>query len=194
MGSVSDIVVVSGLPRSGTSLMMQMLGAAGLPLLIDQVRRADPDNPEGYYEHEGVKELPTGSHAWLDRAGGKAVKVISALLEYLPSEYNYRVIFMQRSLPEILASQKKMLVRRDEPPDTISDEKLTFLYQRHLAQVERWLATQSNMQVLMVDYNRLVQDPEPATMELSRFLGGQLDVDAMVRVVKPALYRNRASV
>jgi hypothetical protein len=103
MQSDSEIIVVSGLPRSGTSLMMQMLEAGGQTVLVDHVRKADSDNPEGYYEYEAVKDLSKGETVWLAEAQGKAVKVISALLEFLPVEYTYRVIFMRRRIPEILA-------------------------------------------------------------------------------------------
>jgi hypothetical protein len=111
------VVVVSGLPRSGTSLMMQMLEAGGITVLTDGIREPDEDNPRGYYEFERVKALPKGDYEWLESARGKAVKVVSALLEYLPPEYNYKVIFMHRRMEEILASQRKMLIRRGKNPE-----------------------------------------------------------------------------
>src|SRR5512138_3362092 len=107
------VIIVSGLPRSGTSMMMKMLAEGGLPVLTDSIRTADEDNPNGYFELEVVKKLAEGQRAWLSDAGGKLVKVISALLEFLPPEYHYRVLFMERQIAEILASQQKMLARRN---------------------------------------------------------------------------------
>ncbi len=185
------IVVVSGLPRSGTSMMMKMLEAGGLPLLTDHQRAPDEDNPKGYYEFERVKRLPHGDTEWLSQAKGKAVKVISALLEYLPSNYRYKIIFMNRDLQEVLASQRKMLVRRGEDPDKVSDEELARLFTRHLHKVKAWLRSQPHMEVLEVNYNALIADPIPHVQRVNRFLGGWLDEDAMLQVVDPNLYRNR---
>ena len=155
----SEIIVVSGLPRSGTSLMMKMLAAGGFPLLVDGLREPDDDNPEGYFELERVKALVTGDDAWLAEARGHAVKVISSLLKFLPGTHSYRVILMQRRMSEVLASQRRMLMRRGEPVDTLSDEKLAVISVRHLQQVQVWLAAQPNITVLPVDYNVLVADP-----------------------------------
>src|SRR5262245_34269287 len=118
------IIIVSGLPRSGTSMMMKILEAGGLPVLTDALRTADDDNPKGYYEYERVKQLDKGDQAWLAEAEGKVVKVISALLTQLPATHQYRVIFMQRKLAEVLASQRKMLIHRGEPTDAVDDETL----------------------------------------------------------------------
>ena len=189
--SPQPVVVVSGLPRSGTSMMMKMLEAGGMELVIDGIRTPDEDNPKGYYEFERVKQLDKGDTAWGAEAQGKAVKVISALLEYHPSDYHYRVLFMNRKMPEVLASQRKMLERRGETSD-ISDEKLAELLTKHVAQVKRWLARQPNFEMLDLDYNAMLQDPEPWAERVNAFLGGQLDVRAMVEVVDPTLYRNRA--
>lgn len=171
--------------------MMQMLSAGGLPALVDNIRAADPDNPEGYYELEAVKEMPKGNFAWLDGAQGKAVKIISALLEYLPGSNVYRVIFMRRAMGEILASQRKMLLRRGEPADTVPDEKMAAVYARHLAQVEAALAQRPYIAALNVDYNALVLDPLPSARRVNEFLGGGLDVAAMAQAVNQGLYRNR---
>ncbi len=185
------VVIVSGLPRSGTSMMMKMLEAGGLPLLSDGLRTADTDNPEGYYEFERVKQLDKGDVAWLAEAEGKVVKVISALLEHLPSGYQYRVVFMNRRMEEVLASQRKMLAHRGEPSD-ISDEKLAELLDKHLRKVKGWLAAQPNFRLLEVDYNAMLADPRPFAAQVNRFLGGVLDEAAMAGMVNPALYRNRA--
>lgn len=187
------VVIVSGLPRSGTSMLMKMLEAGGLPVLTDQVRAADEDNPKGYYEFERVKQLDKGDHAWLPEAQGKAVKVISALLEHLPPDYTYRVIFVERRMEEVLASQKKMLERRGEPTDRVSDEEMARLFAKHVQRVKLWLAAQPNFSVLYVDYNRMLADPWPYVQQINRFLDGWLDEARMVEVVDPKLYRNRAA-
>lgn len=189
--SAATITVVSGLPRSGTSMLMKMLEAGGLPPLIDNIRTADDDNPKGYYEFERVKAMDKGDTAWLADAQGKVVKVISALLKYLPAEYQYRIIFIRRNMPEILASQHKMLVRRGEDPDKIDDEEMAELFAKHVSQVEAWLSQQSNMSVLYVHYSEILSDPVPQISQINQFLGGQLDTDQMTAVVDPALYRNR---
>jgi hypothetical protein len=187
----SDIVVVSGLPRSGTSLMMSMLEAGGLPALTDGIRQADADNPEGYFEFERVKQLDKGDRDWLGQAQGRAIKVISALLEHLPSEYTYRVIFMHRRMEEILASQRKMLERRGEPASDGNDARLAAAFQKHLARVQAWLAAQPNIALLNVDYNALLSDPIAGSRAVKRFLDDGLDMQRMVAVVNPDLYRNR---
>ncbi len=187
------VTVVSGLPRSGTSMMMKMLEAGGLPVLTDEIREADPDNPKGYYEFERVKKLPDADHGWLPEAEGKVVKVIAALLMHLPSDYEYRVLFMRRAMPEILASQRKMLVRRGEDPDRVSNADMAALFEKHVAQVEAWMISQPNLQTLDVDYNAILKNPQIWVERIVSFLGGNLDAEAMVGVVDPALYRQRHS-
>lgn len=185
------IVVVSGLPRSGTSMMMKMLEAGGIPPLTDEIREADTDNPRGYFEFERVKKLEKGDTAWLPQAEEKAVKVISALLKHLPDTYDYKIIFMQRHMPEILASQRKMLVHRGEDDKRMDDERMAELFERHLDAVQQQLAQQENMDVLYVHYSEALQDPQTVAEAVVRFLGQELDVERMVGVVDPALYRNR---
>ena len=187
-----DIVVVSGLPRSGTSLMMKMLEAGGLPILTDHIRQADEDNLEGYYEFERVKQLAKGDRVWLDEAEGKAVKVISALLEHLPPDHRYRVLFMHRHMDEILASQKKMLARRESAAQSPPDDVMAAAFTKHLAHVQEWLRAQSHISVLDIDYNQLLADPLPGTQSANHFLDDALDVASMVSAVRPELYRNRA--
>ncbi len=185
------VAVVSGLPRSGTSMVMKMLEAGGLSILTDGVRAADEDNPKGYYELERVKKMVEGDLAWLEEAPGKAVKVISALLKHLPAEYDYKVIFIRRKIAESLASQRKMLVNRDKPTDQVSDEKLAELFRKHLDQVDGWLSAQPNFEVLYVNYNQILEDPGPFAAQINEFLGGALDVEEMTRVVDARLYRQR---
>ncbi|MDW8395607.1 MAG: sulfotransferase [Anaerolineae bacterium] len=186
------IVVVSGLPRSGTSLMMAMLAAGGIPPLTDGQRRADVSNPKGYYEYERVKKLPAGDADWLAEARNRAVKVISALLQHLPAQYTYRVLFMQRRMQEVLASQRRMLLDQGQPVDDADDAELALAFERHLARVQAWLAQQPNMQVLYVNYNALIADPAPHVAAVNRFLGGGLDEAAMIQAIDPSLYRQRA--
>ena len=187
------IVVVSGLPRSGTSMMMTMLEAGGISPLTDQLRAADVDNPKGYYEFERVKQLPKGDTAWLPDAQGKAVKVIAALLPHLPPEYTYRVIFMRRAMREILASQRQMLIRRGEDPDKISDDTIARLFEKHVQQVDRWISQRPNVVRLDVNYNETLKDPHPAITRIDHFLGGGLDVMKMARTVDASLHRQRTS-
>jgi hypothetical protein len=189
--ATQPVIVVSGLPRSGTSMMMKMLEAGGLPVLIDGLRAADPDNPEGYYEMERVKALDKGDAAWIADARGKGVKVISALLEHLPTEYTYRVIFMHRRIDEVLASQRKMLARRGEPVDAVPDEQIAALFAKHVAKVQEWLRSRPNFALLDVDYNAMLKDPAPYVAAVDAFLDDRLDPQAMLAVINPDLYRNR---
>jgi hypothetical protein len=189
--SISPILIVSGLPRSGTSLMMMMLESTGIPPLTDHQRSADNDNPRGYYEFEPVKKLRQGDKDWLPQARGKVVKVISALLAYLPPDYTYQVLFMQRALPEILASQRKMLINRGEDANKIKDDVIGQSFKSHLVQVTDWLGNQPNFATYYVDYNRLLEKPKPEVHQINQFLGGKLDESRMVAAIDPNLYRQR---
>ncbi|MFP3896981.1 MAG: sulfotransferase domain-containing protein [Anaerolineales bacterium] len=186
----NEIVIVSGLPRSGTSMMMRMLKAGGMPILMDGVREANEDNPKGYYEFERVKGLEHDK-AWVKQARGKAVKVISALLEHLPQGYTYKVVFMERHLDEVLASQKRMLARQDKPTDSVDDEKMRALFEKHLTKSRRWLSQQPQMDVLYVSYNEAIEEPAQKSAAVNRFLGGNLDEKAMCEVIDPTLYRQK---
>jgi hypothetical protein len=185
------ITIVSGLPRSGTSMMMKMLDAGGMPILTDNLRTADEDNPKGYYEFELVKQLEN-NHAWLKDAHGKAVKIISQLLKSLPAEYHYKIIFMRRNMDEILASQRQMLIRRGEPADTVGDEKMARIFQMHLIQVESWLQKQPNIEVLYIQYNDVLKNPVVNIKQINQFLDGRLDEGKMASVVDKSLHRQRA--
>jgi hypothetical protein len=184
------VTIVSGLPRSGTSLMMSMLQAGGMDLLLDGVRRPDEDNPKGYYEFERVKQIDDDQE-WLQDARGRVVKMISELLRRLPPTNTYRVIFMQRAMEEILASQREMLARRGEPTDRVRDEDMARMYRRHLGQVRAWIAEQPNVETLYVSYNDLVSDPGPQLQRINQFMGGALNVEAMIGVIDNSLYRQR---
>ena len=185
------ITVVSGLPRSGTSLMMKMLEAGGLPVMQDGLREADRDNPKGYYEFERVKQMDKGDTAWMVEAQGKVVKIISALLKHMPPEYEYRVIFMRRHMKEVLASQRKMLVHRGEDAEKMDDEKMGELFEKHMAQVFAWLGQQPNVRYIQVHYNDLLADPVAYARQVDEFLDGRLDEQKMIEMVDPKLYRNR---
>jgi hypothetical protein len=184
------VTIVSGLPRSGTSMMMGMLEAGGMQVLTDNIRTADDDNPKGYYEFERVKQIEN-DQAWLEDAKGKVVKMIGALLKHLPQTYHYKVIFMRRKMGEILASQQQMLIRRGEPTDRVSDEQMTALFEKHLSQVMTWLNEQPNFEVMYVSYNEAVANPREYAERINQFLGGTLDVESMTIAVDRGLYRQR---
>jgi hypothetical protein len=188
--SDTDITIVSGLPRSGTSLMMQFLQAGGLPLLTDGRRAADESNPRGYFEHEAVKQ-GRNDLSWLEQAGGKAVKVIHLLLLHLPAQHNYRVIFMVRNLDEVIASQRAMLKQQGRPAATLADAALAGVFAKQLATVRQWLAAQPNFRVLYVNHRDVIAQPAAAAAQINLFLGGNLSVASMVAAVNPELYRQR---
>ena len=186
------IIVVSGLPRSGTSMMMKMLEEGGIPILTDAIRGADDDNPNGYYEFELVKKLPDGQNKWLSEANHKVVKIISALLEHLPTNYRYKIIFIEREPREILASQQKMLANRNEKSG-VGDAEMQEQFQKHLAAIKYWLARQPNMDVMYVDYNKMIAKPENYCQAISDFIAIPVDVSKMLTVPNERLYRNRAT-
>lgn len=186
----NTVIVVSGLPRSGTSMMMRMLEAGGLAPFVDNIRAADEDNPRGYYEFEKVKQLDQDK-SWLADARGKVVKVISKLLQNLPDEFEYKIIFMHRKMEEILASQRQMLIRRGKPTDSVSDEKIAEVYEKHLREIRAWIDNQDNMQALHLQYNEILENPVVYARQINEFLGGGLDETQMVRVVDRTLYRQR---
>ena len=184
------ITVVSGLPRSGTSLMMQMLHAGGLPVLTDGLRTADENNLRGYYEFEPVKRL-RGDSAWLPKARGQAVKIIHLLLRglLLDGSLQYRIVFMRRPLDEVLSSQRAMLQRDGKAG--ADPALLKKAYENQLAQIDTWLAAQACISVLPVDYHQVVQEPGSVAEALDAFLGPGQDTVAMVGAVDPALHRQR---
>ena len=187
------VVVVSGLPRSGTSMMMQMLKAGGLPIIADHRREADKSNPQGYFELERVKELDKGGDtSWLRPARGGAVKIIAYLLRYLPEQINYKVLFMRRDIDEVLVSQRKLLAALDQPAGT-DDERMRRLFVGHLAQARRLLKDRSCFDPFEVCFQQAVADPTTAAAAVIRFLRKDLDVRAMAAAVRPDLYRNRGT-
>jgi hypothetical protein len=191
------IVIVSGLPRSGTSMAMKMLAAGGMPLLTDGVRGADESNPKGYYEFEPVKDLHKhGDMTWLRDARGKAVKIVSFLLTFLPETNEYKVIFMQRDLREVMASERTMLQTRGETAALEGpggdEEQTRTVYEQHLAKVHRFLANRKCFSTLTLSYRDALEHPRDAATRIRDFVGHPLDVAEMEKVADPALYRNRA--
>jgi hypothetical protein len=186
-----EIIIVSGLPRSGTSLMMQMLDNGGVAVVTDNVRTADTDNPKGYYELEQVKTIKRDA-SWLPAMRGKAIKMVSQLLYDLPGSETYRIIFLERDLDEILLSQEKMLARLGRPG--ASRDSMKEAYGLHLERLHEWLRQQGNCSVLRVSYNNLLERPREQAERVCEFLGGLPDIEKMVQTVDPSLYRNRKSV
>ena len=184
------ITIVSGLPRSGTSLMMQMLVAGGLTPLTDGERKADTDNPRGYLEWERIKQLPKDP-SLIAEAEGKVVKVISQLLLSLPDGHEYRVVFMQRPLPEVLKSQEEMLKRRGTFEGGGDTSPIEEAFQRHLIEVNRWLGSKPNVQVFRVHYHRALREPKAIAEAVMEFLKVPMNLEAMTREVDQSLYRNR---
>ena len=184
------ITVVSGLPRSGTSLMMQMLAAGGMTVLSDGKREADADNPKGYLEWERIKQLAK-EPGLIAEAEGKVVKVITQLVLSLPDGNDYRIVFMQRPMPEVLKSQEEMLKRRGKYQSGRDASAMEQAFQRHLIEVEKWLAAKANTRVLRVAYHRVLRESQAVAEEVTKFLGVELDTGAMVAQVDGSLYRNR---
>ncbi len=188
--SQNTITIVSGLPRSGTSLMMQMLEAGGMEVLTDGIRKADKNNPRGYYEFEKVKALDK-DNSCLNQCEDKVVKVVSLLLFHLPDNKNYKIIFIKRNLNEILASQRAMLDRLQISEQKEQDEKLAEEYRNHLQKTKTWFDQQKCMKVLYISYNDIIQNPAKNANKIRRFLARDLNVSAMTRVVDSSLYRQR---
>ncbi len=186
----AEIIVVTGLPRSGTSLAMQMLAAGGLPLLTDNVRPPDDDNPRGYCEYAPV--LRTARDAsWVSQAEGRAVKVVHALIAHLPAGHRYRVILMDRPLPQVLASQRKMLALLGRPGASLTEEQLAAVFARQLEEIVNWMEQSPEISWFRLRYPEVVADPAWAATALNRFLGGGLNEKAMASVVDPSLYRQK---
>jgi len=185
-------IIVSGLPRSGTSLMMQMLEAGGVSVFSDNIRKADENNPRGYYEHEAVKSIAKNKK-WLAQTSGKAVKIVSQLLVHLPAKYNYKVIFMLRDLPEIVISQHKMLVRAGKHREDVYPGKLEIIYKNHLLKANGWLKSNHNAAVLYVNHQDAINNPFETAEKIKQFLGIELDIVKMASVIDKSLYREKKS-
>ncbi len=184
------LTIVSGLPRSGTSMMMQMIDKGGIPALVDNIRKADEDNPKGYYEFEPVKQTKKDA-SWLEGAAGKVVKMVHMLLLDLPADRPYRIVFMRRNIREVVASQNIMLRRKGKSTDDLPETKLIQMFEAQLAKVEGYINDHDCFRCLPVQYNEVLKDPRPTVEALNAFLGGNLNTQAMLAVVDPSLYRNR---
>jgi hypothetical protein len=184
------VTIVSGLPRSGTSLMMQMLQAGGMTLLTDGQRAADEHNPRGYFELEAVKHSRSDL-GWLAQAGGRAVKVIHLLLPQLPPGRQYCVVFMLRDLAEVVASQRAMLMQQGRTGAALADERLAGVFQKQIAEVRQWLSDRPNFRVLYVHYHDVLRNSLASAERVAAFLGGSLNPAAMAAVVEPGLRRQR---
>jgi hypothetical protein len=182
------IIIVSGLPRSGTSLMMQMLDLGGVEVVTDKIRTADTDNPRGYYEFEQVKKIKSDT-SWLPATRGKAFKMVSQLLYDLPPSEIYRIIFMDRDMDEMLISQEKMLERLGRV--VAPRDKMKRAYEMHLEKLHEWLKQQLNMAVIRMSYNDVVGQPQQKAQIVGEFLGGKVNVQEMTKAVDTSLYRNR---
>src|SRR6185436_5656488 len=188
------VILVSGLPRSGTSMLMQMLEKGGMPIVTDKIRTADEDNPRGYHEFERIKEIEKGADKrWLRNYRGQVIKTISFLIQYLPLDLNYRVVFMRRDIEEVLRSQNKMLERSEAKDPLVPDDKMRRNYEFHLKKGFYCLDHVPNFETLYVDYPEVVANPLAEAKRINAFLGGRLDVEAMASSVDTGLYRNRQS-
>ncbi|MGO9614163.1 MAG: sulfotransferase domain-containing protein [Dissulfurispiraceae bacterium] len=185
------ITIVSGLPRSGTSLMMRILEAGGMSVIVDNIREADEDNPGGYYEYEKVKELEQ-DNSWMGAARGKAIKIVSPLLYYVPQNegYNYKIVFMRRDLDEIVASQRKMAERLQQQ-NSFLDSELKATYIEHLRALEKWLCQKDCLETLHVDYTEVVFNTRATVSHIKNFLKQDLNIARMAETVDDSLYRQQ---
>ena len=190
MSERNYVIIVSGLPRSGTSMMMKAIHAGGIEPVIDNIRKADEDNPKGYYEFEPVKKTKEDA-SWLQGAAGKVVKMVYRLLYDLPADFEYRVVFLQRDLTEVLASQKKMLDRSGKAGGAIPEEQMAALFTAELQKCEKWISQQPNFKVLYINHRDMINDSQGQCEKINDFLDGGLNLETMAETVDPTLYRNR---
>lgn len=173
-------------------MLMRMLESGGIRAITDSERKADEDNPLGYFELEVVKRLPDDVQ-WLREAQGRAVKVVSALVDKLPAGHRYRIVFVERDVREVLASQKRMLERRGEPTDRVTDDAMAAMFRRHVDAVLARCRARAEMQVTMLRHADVLDNPQSAAQAIDEFLGGGLDRDAMAAAVDASLWRQRAA-
>jgi len=186
------IVVVSGLPRSGTSMLMKMLDEGGMQIMTDSERVADIDNPKGYFEYERVKDLEKETDKSYVREGrGKVLKVISFLIKDLPDDNDYRVIFMRRDLDEVIASQNKMIQRLGTDDSTAAEEAMKEAYRNDIVRTRLLCKKRPNFELIEISYKSTVEDSEATARSVNAFVGGHLDEAAMRAAVDGSLYRNR---
>lgn len=189
-GSRDYLTIVSGLPRSGTSMMMKILEAGGIEPLIDDIRKADEDNPKGYYEFEPVKKTKKDA-SWLKDASGKVVKMVHLLLLDLPEEYQYRVVFMRREMEEVIKSQNVMLERKGKSMGDLPADRIAKSFEKQIRDVFAFVESQPHFQMVEVSYNDVLAGAGPIVEQVNTFLDGNLNTGAMLEVVDPSLYRQR---
>lgn len=185
MNDKQIITIVTGLPRSGTSLMMQILNKSGLEILSDGVRQKDISNPEGYYELEAVKGI-VKDNSFLKNAVGKVVKIVAPLPMFLDKTLHYRVIFMRRDIEEILRSQEKML-NKDQSAER---EKFSAIYNTHIQKTYQFFEL-NKIPFQDVYYKDLIADPEVELKKIIQFLNLECGWNDLAQVVNPELYRNK---
>ncbi|MBG15829.1 MAG: hypothetical protein CL853_05700 [Crocinitomicaceae bacterium] len=186
-----EIIIVSGLPRSGTSMMMQILSAGGLDILTDKKRTPDDNNPRGYFEYEPVKKLMIDK-SWLPQAKGKVVKVIAQLIPYLPSNFNYKIVFMRRPMDEVLKSQQVMLGKEKDVKSKAFPSGLNNAFQKQLNRVDEWIESQANIDVININYKDIISSPENELESLVSFLDKPLEIDKLKSAIDKKLYRNKS--
>lgn len=182
---MSVVTIVTGLPRSGTSLMMQILEKSSLEILTDGIRQKDNNNPEGYFELDAVKGI-VKDNSFLKSAAGKVVKIVAPLPIFMDKSLSYRVIFMRREIEEILRSQEIML-NKDQQAER---QKFAAIYETHIQKTYQFFVS-NNIPYLDVPYKELIQNPEHELEKIIAFL----EIDAvwqdLASAVNPSLYRNR---
>lgn len=183
------ITIVSGLPRSGTSLMMQMLQAGGMTLIMDEKRSADTHNPKGYFEYERVKSLDA-DNTWLNISHGKCIKILFHLLKFMPHQFTYKIIFMQRDLDEVIESQDKIL-KEQYAIGLDKDKSIKKIFENELSAIEKWLINQKNVSLLNIQYKDIIENALQEVIRIETFLDIPLNKYQMIKMVDPSLYRNK---
>ncbi len=184
------VTIVSGMPRSGTSMMMQMLNAGGMEILTDNVRLNDENNPKGYLEYQKVKNLAS-DNSWMHEGQNKVVKVIAQLLQYLPINYTYKVIFMEREMEEIIQSQQIMLGKKADVDKKIYPTSLAETFKKQLEKTRSWIKTHPQFEVTYVSYTDVINNPTEVAENISLFVDADLNIAAMALAIDENLYRNR---
>ncbi|MDZ7833036.1 MAG: sulfotransferase domain-containing protein [Desulfobacterales bacterium] len=184
------IYIVSGLPRSGTSMLMKMLEAGGIEILTDYRRTADVDNPKGYFEYEAIKKLAEDAE-WINHIEAKGIKVISHLLPYLPRTQSYKVLFVLRPIEEVMLSQARMLERTGDTAGLEDQDKLARKFKDHLYTIRLWIAKQAHMECLFIKYRDIINAPQEYAEKISAFIQVPCNIQAMADVVDSRLYRNK---
>lgn len=187
------VTIVSGLPRSGTSLMMQILEKSGMDILTDNVREADESNKCGYYEFEKVKKMMIDA-SWLPQAEGKVVKIIAQLLDYLPDGFEYKTIFMERDYDEVFNSQSKMLDRLGSKKIKADTVQLKKTFQKQVGEIKTRLQKKTDFSLINISYSNLIFHPESEIEKMDIFFKKKFDRKKICAAIDPDLYRERKGV